>query len=134
MEREIKFRVWDKEKKKFIIGLTYRIENVSASKKDWHILSQYTGLKDKNGNGNDVFEGDIFEAIYRDCPDGFTILGKETTTITVKAVVVFKFGKFVIEMMHPQHKELVYSDLFEFLKNEQKVVIGNIYENHELLK
>ena len=133
MEIEIKFRAWDKERN--LMKYPKLWDNTMPSNWDLHYnLMQYTGLKDKNGNGNDIFEGDIFEAIYKDCPDWFTILGKETTTITVKAVVVFKFGKFVIEMMHPQHKELVYSDLFEFLKNEQKVVIGNIYENPELLK
>ena len=142
MEREIKFRAWDANFQTMITPYCELIDgyfwgedctNTGYSIKHEHVM-QYTGLKDKNGNGNDVFEGDIFEAIYKDCPDGFTILGKETTTITVKAVVVFKFGKFVIEMMHPQHKELVYSDLFEFLKNEQKVVIGNIYENPEMLR
>lgn len=97
------------------------------------VLQQFTGLKDKNGEGRDVFEGDIFESIFKDCPDGYRIMGRETEVIKVPATVVFKFGKFMVELMHPKEKELMYSDLFAFLKNEEKVIIGNIHENPELL-
>lgn len=94
---------------------------------------QFTGLKDKNGEGIDIFCGDIFEAVFKDCPDGFSILGKETKVIFVKAIVVFKFGAFYVEIIDPITKQTIYKLLSVFLQNEEKVVIGNIYENQELL-
>ena len=109
---------------KSYISLAYYFDAVGEYPQE-----QFTGLHDKNGKGNEVYEGDIFEAVYKDCPDGYSIMGKETTVTKVMATVVFKFGQFAVEMMHPQYKQIVHTNLYEFLKNEQKVVIGNIYEN-----
>ena len=133
MQREIKFRAWGSFGKK----MHYQKENqeLFSFLREFHgmDLMEFTGLHDKNGKGVEVYEGDYFEAIYKDCPDGYSILGKETTVIKVRAKVVSKFGQFVVEMMHPEYKQIVHTNLFDFLKNEQKVVIGNIYENPELI-
>ncbi len=90
---------------------------------------QYSGLKDKGGKGVEVFEGDVFEAIFKNCPDGYSILGKETVVLSVRATAIFKWGRFMAELMHPETKKIVYKDLCDFLENEQKVVVGNLYEN-----
>lgn len=97
-------------------------------------VRQYTGLKDKNGKGKDVFVGDLFEVIYSNCPNGYSIIGREKTIIKIIGVVVFKYGMFCIKVMHPDYNEIVHTPLYDFLKNEEKAVVGNIYENIELLQ
>jgi uncharacterized phage protein (TIGR01671 family) len=120
--------IWEDDK-------IWRIKFKSLPGKGYHheganeyILLQFTGLQDHSEPPKDIYEGDQFEAVYKDCPDGYSIMGKETTVIRIPATVVFKWGKFCIEMMHPIDKELVWSDLFNFLKNTEKVIIGNIFE------
>lgn len=76
-----------------------------------YILMQYTGLKDKNGK--EIYEGDIVEIKYSDIP--FKIIWVEE-----KSMFGLKGGdKPLGEYIIPQ--------------NETKV-IGNIYENKDLLK
>ena len=128
--RVIKFRVWDKPTKSWL--KTYFADPINGYKAlPYQSISQFTGLND--GKGGEVFEGDIFEIMFKNCPDGFMILGQKTVTTLVNGVVVFKFGGFHVEFTHPDTKELSYVELFKLLKNDEKVVIGNIYENPKLV-
>lgn len=127
MNREIKFRAWDKEYKKMmewgkqLKGLTQNgIKTVMSYNSDdgWSDcynlkdidLMQYTGLKDKNGK--EIYEGDIVE--YDDY-NGNICWNEETAMFELNYDV-----NIVTDFDHIYPKEVG--------------VIGNIYENPELLE
>ena len=130
--REIKFRAWDK------VGevMVYQDRITIAENGNWILMSkpgsdfegrgiplmQYTGLRDKNGK--EIYEGDIIEwSVYEDAQD--TASGEEEKS-RWKDSVYFSNGCFALE----KRKEL----LFNFLAPHKELeIIGNIYENPELL-
>lgn len=93
--------------------LDYCIPSYETEEIDTNTLGQYTGLKDKNGKK--IFEGDIVD-VTRPC-------------IWEIGIVIFKDGCFFIKV-----KETLLP-LYECEINNYKLeVIGNIYDNPELLK
>jgi len=141
MTNKNKYRVWDIDNKRMFhealeltssgISTWFTFEEHSSSNLIW---SQITTLKDKAGEGNDVFDGDIFEVMFSNVPNGFSAMNFKEKQQKLIGIVVFKFGAYKLKVFHPEHKQIVYTNLSEFLKNEEKVVIGNIFENPELLK
>ena len=122
-KREFKFRVWDKTTKKFlevdkdnpfryIDTSTNALYNLSEIiQYDRFIIQQWTGLKDINNK--DIYEGDIFKS-KRSKWD----------------VVEFVDGRFRANLKGARLYDLY--ELFE--ENGAPEVIGNVFENKDLLK
>lgn len=127
MTRELKFRVWDGEKflrssfgKKDAEFISLKIEGGILPQYggliNYHktmVVQQYTGLKDKNGK--EIYEGDIFK-------------GGEYKWDAVE----FEDGQFEVNLMGARVFSL--QELCCDIDYELPEVIGNIFENPELLK
>ena len=158
MNREIKFRAFDIENKEMLEVdlLDFRVmagyKNTPAVRVDMYsdyfdreemILMQYTGLKDKNGV--EIYEGDIIlTQPFRDKP-----FSKKAKSKRLRGIVKYNikcdkkfFGEpdkikywgaeWSIEIIDKKdYKKYGSYDWGVFFECE---VIGNIYENPELLK
>lgn len=123
MGREIKFRVWDEAERRMMsweevdehdkMGVYQFLDIIEE---DGFEVMQYTGLKDKNGR--EIYEGDFirdresFDEIYH-----YTVIWSESN-----ACFYFK-DWFGTEHFGGEDIELTRAE-----------VIGNIYENPELLE
>jgi len=110
--REIKFRAWDKDEKKYLHWGTDRDDILSAIPRgmgdEWTercVVEQFTGLYDKNGV--EIYEGDILRCL------GMTFL------VYVEGFHGFRFmwGKDQITKAYAQ----------------EGGIVGNIHENPDLL-
>lgn len=128
MNREIKFRVWDNRCKNWLnpdetndgAGLTFdgqvafcdqsQFGYINPKHKDKFVIQQFTGLKDRNGK--EIYEGDFLRG--------------EEYELPVK--VIFSGAAFRLKY---SNREL------EFYESSEKIgmeIVGNIFENPELLK
>lgn len=125
--REIKFRVWNIKQNKFLpsksilnLHLNHQYDESKL------IIQQFTGLHDINEKK--IYEGDILNYYYVD--EGYYSNGqyyKEEKTI--KAVVIwYEEGAFWAEYDYGDEKSK------GWIHNKESEVIGNIYENPELIK
>ena len=125
MNREIKFRIWDIENKEMLevqeldfeptfyggrIAIRPDKYNDYFDTEDM-ILMQYTGLHDKNGK--EIYEGDIVKIKYKD-----EDIGK----------VIYEHNGFSIDVTNMNKAYGRVSFVNNFME-----VIGNIYDNSELL-
>ena len=129
-----KFRVWDKRFSEFVEdffvsedGKIYKKTKdtcygfaISRETSDKIILMQSTGLKDKNGN--EIFEGDVVQYQNTKVPSADS-----------KGVIRYfdNWAMFGIDIEHNEPRALFFNGLADHISLE---VIGNIYENPELLK
>ena len=127
--REIKFRVWDKKIKEYIVPEQFEILLLANDKKtpicnlnlsnniyDFYKaenieVDMFTGLKDKKGK--EIYEGDLVE--ISDSDDD------------IICQVKYEYGSFI----------LVKGEYTEYLGEVEErflEVVGNIHENKEFLK
>ena len=131
--REIKFRAWDYQKNSWAkesdvlpsMGLTFGINDFFI--KDGHEIDrwefcQFTGLKDKNSK--EIYEGDIINPLSE-------TETKYSKKRRIAYIVSFKNGSFTAQ---GYNGELVIEPNLYDIIHRGFEIIGNIYENPELLK
>lgn len=159
MENRFRFRVWCVNKQQWEEGKVY-IDNQGCIyddfhrvKKETHIIQQCTGLRDKNGKL--IYEGDIivipnlypfYDYKYRDKRINLNETGGEIkgeSVLNYIGIVEWGYSNwdYVYHCVNPQ-KQGISEGISNSLNEEgykegQKThfeIIGNIYENKDLLK
>lgn len=129
MKDRFRFRVWCVNKKQWEKGKSYidnegrLYDDFRRVKEETHIINFCTGLKDKNGKL--IYEGDILK--YTDCE------GKET----IGSLEVDRFNLLTFTNMVNCDFCEDWADVAKavfFTGNSTIEVIGNIYENKDLLE
>lgn len=122
-----KLRAWDKQDERMSYGeveyfddsINYRFDHFCTGADEDVEFMQSTGLKDKNGV--EIYEGDVIN-----CRNSFRnpMTGSGSLSINRDFKIIFKDGEFKAKGFDIRLKNILsYSE-----------VIGNIYENPELLE
>ena len=150
--REVKFRAWDKEfnimcgsddimwfdefitslgkvvelrEEHSYVGSSFHFDDVSRKR----VLMQYTGLKDKNGV--EIYEGDIVSGDSYEA----TMLKHWGADVEVSAErYLIKYHDASFKIFDSKGNRLAVLNHHVSSKVEKLEVIGNIYENPELLE
>ena len=163
MNRELKFRIWDKSHDEFIIEnghgfhcySNWSIDIFSGKLVDYvgahdgdhsdtfiqhfapdhfispkkgfvkecpFIIQQYTGLKDKNGK--EIYEGDILEYKWK---NGFKFYYKVYWLDTTASFEITPLSEY-------EYPDDMSEPILSWLNLSNLEIVGNIYENAELLK
>ena len=138
--REILFRTYDKGRKEYLSNGNLFIAINKSSRpnkseiyldvisnadkyKERFVIEQYTGLTDKNGTK--IFEGDILKRVIKE----------DNMEKHILYTVVFSQGCFIVKPIDSKHLVGVSLSYYITLSSGNCVeVIGNIYDNPELLK
>lgn len=130
--REIKFRIWGIQEKKYFqwdeVKLWQGLGFVLSGENNNYIHEQYTGLKDKEGK--EIYEGDIVVI-----PDEYPYYDDCKLNYTGIVEWVFSGWQIVFKLVNKNKAGIsdgVNQGYFE--ESSEHEVIGNIYENPELLQ
>lgn len=123
--REIKLRAWSKRRNKWVSPMTsfsFVTADLTTEFKDTEEIaySQYTGLKDKDGK--EIYEGDIVK--FNPCAPYPLDNNLEDGQM---GTIVFFLSEFLVKPLNDDGPNFILNELGDW------VVIGNIYENKELL-
>jgi len=126
--REIKFRVWQNGEMQYWPELPFNanvdLNEQIAEIQEWHIIMQYTGLKDCHGK--EIYENDIIN--IRECNYVIVFSEKWGRYMAVDVDIINKW----LEEGQPIREEY---NIFGFDEDEAQYCVktGNIYDNPELL-
>ena len=133
MKREVKFRAWDKITNKMKYPTNHSLNGIRGdlNDDDEFIHMQYTGLKDKNGK--EIYEGDLLGFLPKDDWSIKNYVAYEVFYHDNDRAV--RHVGFQFNRTHMQGNLAGTNCFPDFLpKNTKKMeVVGNIYENKELL-
>lgn len=108
--REIQFRAWDKSLSKYYYPSLWD-RSMPSNWRDWYILEQFTGLKDKNGV--DIYEGDIINIYeYGEIRDGIIVEDVERTGFKIQWLTKTNFNEYL------------------HVRIDKIKIIGNIHQPH----
>jgi uncharacterized phage protein (TIGR01671 family) len=134
MTRVIKFRAWDKNNNKIVYPDGGVCTESNGALVDWfedEDLMQFTNILDKNNR--DIYEKDIVEFYQCKNAAGEVWLSKHGGVCRFRGVYGFENGAFTIQDSVCISDEIPCS----YQEVEQKYggveVVGNVYENPELL-
>ena len=146
--REVKFRVWDKKKKEYIVPEKFEILLLSSDREtpvykinlnnniyDFYKaenieVEMFTGLKDKYEK--DIYEGDIVYSFNSRLIQHYDS-EIEPEYDEMDGIVIFEDGNFKLENLFGETKN-TYLSIYSFEEFEEFEVVGNIHENKEFLK
>lgn len=100
----------------WVYGLINSNESIRGIFVDTNTIGQYTGLTDKNGTK--IFENDILQVNYHDDEIG-------------RVCIYYKFAMYLCDIIYG---DVDFDTLGMLNANYQLEVIGNVYDNPELIE